>query len=597
MRRIIALSFLFLLLFGTRAFAEDKLIVLTFDDGPRESVLFGGGAENRAGLIEILQVSAINPRVSVPAHFFMIGAELKARHRIVEPISQHGPYFFENHTWGHDNLIKLYKAKGKDGVLRTLQKTSDEIFAATGRRPKYLRPPYWAITPEVKAIATEAGYKVVELEKPDINSLDYEDFAKHRSPDVLVERVKKYIANREKRGTTKHVLVFHELPNTVQALSALIPYFQSRGYRFGTLDEYFGYNKTSGGNPEVRPVSATKSDLPTVALPPAPQAATAPATPKRAVKAAYLSVDYLRNAKKVTYIESLLDTTELNAVVIDFKIYRPEIGADMKKLIERFHKKNVYVIGRQVVLQDSYFAAKNPHLAIKTRSGSFWVSGQRIWKRYWVDPASPEVLAYNIDIAKRGIDIGFDEINFDYIRFPSDGNMKDIAYPIWDGTESKQQVMRRFFRELTTELKKHNPDVKLSIDVFGEVFVYKTDIGIGQKLSDIAEFFDVLSPMAYPSHYRCGEFGVHDPNTNPYLVYKKTLGAGIKELEGLGFKGEVRPWIQDFSIANIYKCGPKITYGHENVRAEIRAGEDLGIHGFMLWNASNRYTREALRQK
>ena len=134
----------------------------------------------------------------------------------------------------------------------------------------------------------------------------------------------------------------------------------------------------------------------------------------------------------------------------------------------------------------------------------------------------------------------------------------------------------------------------LSIDIFGEVFAYGSEPGIGQKLSDIAEFFDVISPMAYPSHYQCGEFGLKDPNTNPYMVYKRTLEPGLRYLRSIGFKGKVRPWIQDFSIANIYGCGPVVYYGPQEVKAQIKASEELGSAGFMLWNAANNYTKKAL---
>lgn len=325
------------------------------------------------------------------------------------------------------------------------------------------------------------------------------------------------------------------------------------------------------------------------------------AAEKSVVKSVYLSIEHLYDQNKIEYILSLFNSTELNAVIIDFKVGKPQVNQYVKNLINRFHERKIYVIGRLVMFQDSYIAKTRPQLAVRNKNNEMCFSGRRAWQRYWIDPASAEALDYNIEIAKRGIDVGFDEINFDYIRFPSDlknCNLKNnILYPIWDG-EDKYLVMQRVFSEIRKQLKGHagknNTSIVLSIDIFGNVFVYGAESGIGQKLSDIAEFFDVINPMPYSSHYKCGEFGLPDPNANPYIVFVRTLKPGLKILRDAGFKGEIRPWIQDFSIANIYGCGPKIHYGPKEIKAQIRASENFGLSGFMLWNPSNNYTKEAL---
>lgn len=311
------------------------------------------------------------------------------------------------------------------------------------------------------------------------------------------------------------------------------------------------------------------------------------------IRAIYLSSDNIFNKRKIDELERIFITTKANGIVIDFKDSNALSQDTMANLVKRFKKHNVYTIARIVAFQDSYFARKHPKIAIKTSSGNFWCSGRKEWKRYWLDPASELVQEYNIETAKRAIDAGFDEIQFDYIRFPTDGNMKDICYPVFNpSTDSKAAVMKRFFKRMKSELKAYSPDTLIGIDVFGEVFLYGKETGIGQTLSDIAEYFDVICPMAYPSHYMCGEFGVHDPTANPYKVYYSTLKNGLKFLDGK--KIIIRPWVQNFSIASIYRCGPTIYYGYENVRAQIKAGEDLGIYGFMLWNASNNFTIEVL---
>ena len=423
----------------------------------------------------------------------------------------------------------------------------------------------------------------MKLDDPDINTMDYADFSKHRPVEVLIDRVKKNIERRENQGEYRHVLVFHELPITVEALKTIIPYLISRGYSFGTLDDFFSREKRHAGYGIMLASLAVESPS------------------RAAAKAVYLSVDHLYNPSKVGYIFSLFDGTELNAVIIDFKVDKLQVNQYVKDIVERFHQKGIYVIGRLVMFQDSYLAKNRPHLAIRNKNGDMCFSGKKIWQRYWVDMASDEVINYNIEIAKQGIDMGFDEINFDYIRFPSDlknCNLKnDIIYPVWDGKD-KYQTMRQVFSTIKQQLKdyaaKNNTNIVLSIDIFGEVFAYGSEPGIGQKLSDIAEFFDVISPMAYPSHYQCGEFGLKDPNTNPYIVYKRTLEPGLRYLRSIGFNGEVRPWIQDFSIPNIYSCGPVVFYGPKEVKAQIQASEDLGVTGFMLWNAANNYTKKAL---
>lgn len=306
------------------------------------------------------------------------------------------------------------------------------------------------------------------------------------------------------------------------------------------------------------------------------------------IRAVYLSIDNIYNEKKIQELERMIAATNANGIVIDFKDSNIPDIAHMQRLVKRFKNVGAYTIARIVTFQDSLFARKHPEIAVKTKKGAFWYSGRQVWKRYWLDPASPRAHEYAISTAKKAIDAGFREVQFDYIRFPGDGNMRDIVFPIFNpATETKTEVMRKFFLRLKSELKTYSPSTLLGIDLFGEVFVYGKVAGIGQSLEDSAVFFDVLSPMAYPSHYMCGEFGVKDPNAHPYLVYKKTLGNGIRFLAGK--QVIIRPWIQSFSLRNIYGCGPRIIYGAPEIKAQIRAAEDLHIRGFMLWNVMNTY--------
>ncbi|MDP3052061.1 MAG: putative glycoside hydrolase [bacterium] len=312
------------------------------------------------------------------------------------------------------------------------------------------------------------------------------------------------------------------------------------------------------------------------------------------IKAIYLGGDYIFSEKKIAELEKILVTTNANGIVIDFKDSNSLSQEYTINLVKRFKKHGAYTIARIVTFQDTGFARKHPEIAIKTSSGDFWYSGRKVWKRYWLDPASELAQDYNIEVAKKAIDAGFDEIQFDYLRFPTDGNMKDIRYPIFNPSKTtKAEVMKEFFAKMKRELKAYSPNTLLGIDVFGEVFLCGKESGIGQTLSDIAEYFDVICPMAYPSHYMCGEFGVQDPTAHPYKVYYVTLQKGLQFLAGK--QVIIRPWIQDFTIESIYGCGPTVYYGPDKVRAEIQAGYDLGIKGFMLWNASNNFTIEVLK--
>lgn len=599
MKKALVLLLIFLFFFSlpfSNAFSDkkgkiqQKLIVLTFDDGPRPKVLLG--SNGRLGLIEVLE-SMFGE--FIPAHFFVIGGEAKANPRMIKILSDKG-FLIENHTYGHENLLKLRASKGDKKVLDAIEKADNAIFDITGRYPKYFRPPFWAINGEIKKlIENKFSLKAVYLGDPDINTLDYDDYSNKRPVSVLTKRVQNIIASREKQGIYKHVLVFHELPNTVEALAVLIPYFKSLGYRFGTLDDYFGDSRTLAENEIFQYVAVKEYNK------------------KKPVKAVYLAIDYLYNQKKISYLENLIDSTELNAIVIDFKVGKPVTDDYMRNLIARFKNKGVYVIGRLVVFQDSYLAKNRPDLAIKDSNGNFCYSGRKDWQRYWVDMSSSEVWDYNIEIAQKGIDLGFDEINFDYIRFPSDfgancDSSGKVMYPVWKGNflqdgpkkAEKYRVMEEFYFFLNRELKSYasvkGVKTRLSIDIFGEVFLYGEEPGIGQRLSDMAKYFDVIAPMAYPSHYKCKEFGVKDPNAYPYLVYKRTLEGGLAKLKKYNFQGEIRPWIQSFSLQNIYDCGPFIKYGSAEIKAQIQAGVDLGIDGFMLWNGASNYIKESLLQ-
>ncbi len=324
-------------------------------------------------------------------------------------------------------------------------------------------------------------------------------------------------------------------------------------------------------------------------------------TPPATIKGLYLTAYSAGNPKKIDEIISLIDKTELNAVVIDIKDYsglvlygsKLPVVKDLKTadnrlgnvpaLIKKLHAKNIYVIARQTVFQDPVLAEEKPQWAIKNKSGNLWRDNKGL---AWVDPSKKEVWSYNLAIAKEAIGFGFDEINFDYVRFPSDGNMSQAVYSM--GTSSKKyEVMKNFYHFL--DIKLADQPAQISLDMFGFVMERKgvDDMGIGQRLADAVDEVDYISPMMYPSHYPSGHLGLADPAQYPALVLENGLKLGVPKFTDK--RAKVRPWIQAFNLGAVYDAG--------KIRAQINEVEKYTDAGWLLWNASNRYTDAGLKDK
>lgn len=320
--------------------------------------------------------------------------------------------------------------------------------------------------------------------------------------------------------------------------------------------------------------------------------------PKKIIKGLYLTAYSASLEKKQDDIIDLIKKTELNAVVIDIKDYtgyvlydsniklvndlglEKNLLGDVKQIVEKFQENDIYVIARQTVFQDPILAEKDFDLAIKSKNGGIWRDHKGL---AWVDPTKKEVWEYNVEIAKEAIKFGFDEINFDYVRFPSDGNMSLVFYE--NQEKNKNEVMADFFSYLHNSFK--NYPVWTSVDLFGFVMERHDGMSIGQRLEDVLNKVDYICPMMYPSHYPAGHLGLSNPAENPFLV----IDNGMKKAENY-FKNsssEVRPWIQAFNIGAVYDA--------EKIRAQIEAIEKYDNAGFLLWNASNRYSSAGLNEE
>jgi hypothetical protein len=296
-------------------------------------------------------------------------------------------------------------------------------------------------------------------------------------------------------------------------------------------------------------------------------------------------------------IYKLLEETEINTVVIDIKemqgeVYIPGVKTAEKHLVfvnaipkvegylAELKKRGIYTVARMVVFKDNLMPRKNNALAVKDASGNIWQDRAGIT---WVDPFSKEVWDYNIEIAERAAEIGFDEIQFDYIRFPSDGNVHNCRYSKPYSSAAASKALVDFLTHASKKL--HKMGAYVSIDVFGLTTTYTGDMGIGQKIVEMTDPVDFVSPMVYPSHYNKGEYGIPDPDREPYdTVYLSLRGANKR----LSYT-KMRPWLQDFSL--------KSHYGKNEVRAQIHAAYDNGIGDWILWNPSCKYTIAALKEK
>lgn len=315
------------------------------------------------------------------------------------------------------------------------------------------------------------------------------------------------------------------------------------------------------------------------------------------VRALYMSA---WTASSIKDREKLLKTIEssnsINAIVLDIKDATGRVSflvddpivantgspenkiSDIREFIQQLHEKNIYVIGRISVFQDPYLTKKYPEWAIQS------ISKKSPWKDKkglsFLDPTQDVVHTYIIALARASYEIGFDEINFDYIRFPSDGNMQDIQYPENSGTRS--EILERFFKKLHSEMT--IDQIPTSADLFGLTTEATDDMGIGQVLEKVLPYFDFIAPMIYPSHYGKGYQGFSNPAEHPYAVVKSAMQQGIARAANMELSpSKFRPWIQDFDMG--------ASYGTTEILDQIKALEELDIQSFMIWDPANRYTQ------
>jgi hypothetical protein len=365
-----------------------------------------------------------------------------------------------------------------------------------------------------------------------------------------------------------------------------------------------------------------------------------------AVRGIYVT-GHSAGASRFEKLLKLVDDTDLNAMVIDikddygnitFKVDGTpfeELGKnfikDPKELIKVLAENKIYPIARIVVFKDSKLAEKYPEYSFKI-NGKIWRNGK---EEAFVNPFNYEVWEYNVEIAKIAVELGFQEIQFDYVRFPEgfEKREKYMEYSLGDYTEekllprlkkeikkiaddestdkSKDEISDKNIEKNTDVLPKYDPvqarvmavtdfveyayneleplGVKISVDIFGYTATRSEAPGIGQSFTEVSKHVDVISSMIYPSHWSFGYFGIPKPDKEPYRLVKEYVIAEKEKFTELESPPVSRPWIQDFT-ATWLKKGNYIRYGKEEVEAQIRALNEGGIDEFLLWNPTNKYT-------
>jgi hypothetical protein len=321
------------------------------------------------------------------------------------------------------------------------------------------------------------------------------------------------------------------------------------------------------------------------------------------VKAIYMS-SWVAGAPSIrARLIKMIDDTELNAVVIDVKdntgvITWYDRAPDINNFVKQLHEKNIYVIARVSAFQDPLYVKLHPDLAVHSKkTGGIWGDNKGV---PWVDSGSKDMWKYLDDISKEAYARGFDEINFDYIRFPTDGPLSDMTFPI-SGADGKKvdklAVMSEFYHFINDSLHKEN--IPTSADLFGIIMITKVDIPVlGQDMHVALQTFDFVSPMVYPSHFYAGTDGYKNPAEHPAeiitfaMINAVRIANEVASSTGMAtstFVNKYRPFYQDFDLGAVYT--------KEMVRAQIDSGYKLGINSWMLWDPGNHYTPSALKNE
>jgi len=333
---------------------------------------------------------------------------------------------------------------------------------------------------------------------------------------------------------------------------------------------------------------------------------------KTDVKGIYVNTTYLgkKNYPTLDELIELIDRTELNAVVVDIKddvgsilfdAKHPTVDAmgaeniyikDLPAFVARLKEHGIYCIARIVCFKDQVATKKSPEIAVRNHDGSIYVDkeGER-----WLNPYSEKAWEYIVEVAKEAAEAGFDEINFDYLRTSASGTFTKADFGGLNEGKTKTDAITGFVKYACEQLKPMG--VFVSGDVFGTIINSVADgESIGQSYVGLSRYLDYICPMVYPSHYSFGYGGLKYPDTKPFQLMLMEMKSSVKKLSVIEegeFRAEVRPWLQDFT-ASYLGTGRYLTYGEQELRAQISAVYSSGYDEWLLWNAGMFFTEEGL---
>lgn len=358
--------------------------------------------------------------------------------------------------------------------------------------------------------------------------------------------------------------------------------------------------------PEPEPPDATSradssdAEPPPPVVPPGPGARPVFERPEH-VRGIYLNAWTAGSSRRLEQLLDLARRTEVNTFVIDVKDasghvshatgveLAREIGAvneirihDLPGLLKRLESEGIYPIARIVLIKDPLLVEARPEMAVQDTAGGVWIDGKGI---RWLNPFDERVWDYHLELAEEVVELGFPEIQWDYVRFP-DAPRSELARATYPGREEQRATaaIRAFLDRSREELG--GDGAVVTADVFG-VTTSGGDVGIGQVWERFIDVVDVALPMVYPSHYWPGSFGYEEPNAHPYEIVREALERALARSAEVEGAGATRPWLQDFDLGDP-------DYGAPEVRAQIQAAYDVGIDEWLLWNPSSRYTEDAL---
>lgn len=318
-----------------------------------------------------------------------------------------------------------------------------------------------------------------------------------------------------------------------------------------------------------------------------------------AAKAVYLSIYGIGAASLREPALQVIESAGLNAVVIDMKgdggqipyasavplasrtgALRVRTVGDLPKLVTGLKSRGLYTIARIVVFKDNLLASAQPAWTVRRNDGSLWkdTEGQS-----WIDPFRTEAWNYSLGVAEEAAAAGFDEVQFDYVRFPDATGLRFAEIPT---QANRIGAITGFLREARRRLQPYN--VFIAVDVFGYICWNRTDTNIGQRLEDLAPLVDYISPMLYPSGFQFGIPAYRNPMLAPYAIVHNSLDAARERTSG--YPVRFRPWLQAFRD---YAFDQR-RFGAGEIRAQIDAAEAAGTSGWMLWNPRNVYSTEGI---